>query len=72
MSRKSRQNLTVAAIDRLRVEPGKSRREVADARVQGLCVRVTSRGVRTLSYIYRSPERAERDFDFTRLGRMRK
>lgn len=55
MPRKSRPNLTVAAVDRLRVPPGRSRLEVGDGRVPGLALRVTRRGVKTFSYVYRSP-----------------
>ena len=55
MPRKSRPNLTVAAIDRLRPPRDGARREVADGKVPGLEVRVTPRGLKTFSYLYRSP-----------------
>jgi integrase len=54
MPRKSRPNLTVASINRLRASDEGKRVEVGDGRVAGLELRVTPRGVKTFTYLYRS------------------
>ena len=50
-----RRDLTVGRVRRLRPPRGRDRVEVGDARVRGLAVRATARGVKTFSYVYRSP-----------------
>lgn len=55
MKREQKVDLTVARVRKLRPAAGKQRREIGDARVRGLAVRATARGVKTFSYVYRSP-----------------
>lgn len=62
MPYKARPHLTVKMINELAPPIGGKRLEVGDGRVPGLYVRVTQRGVKTFSFVYRSrggPQRRE-------------
>lgn len=52
---RDRQDLTVTRARRLRPPRGRERVEIGDGRVRGLGLRATSRGVKTFTFVYRSP-----------------
>jgi len=59
-ARKHRTNLTVAGIDKLAAAPPGERVELQDGGVHGLVLRVTDRGVKTFSFVYRKDTKHRR------------